>query len=175
MKKKRKSKSFEVGDKIVDAGRVYRIFKIESKKGAKGKKEKVIHFKPYYKTKQDRNLVCSIPVKNISLTHIRKPISKNRMRKLLKKLSKKENKKKITNTTLAKEKLRLNKPETILQILKRLWLDKQDKSTSFSSNKKNLLKLSMKRLVEEAAFVLNIPLPQARKRIKRILRRENKK
>ncbi len=97
------------------------------------------------------------------------------MRKLLKKLSKKENKKKITNTTLAKEKLRLNKPETILQILKRLWLDKQDKSTSFSSNKKNLLKLSMKRLVEEAAFVLNIPLPQARKRIKRILRRENKK
>lgn len=169
--KQTQSKPFKVGNKIIDFGQVYRIFKIEKRKSAEDKKEKVIHFKPYYKTKQNKDLVCSIPVKNIGLTHIRKPISKNRMKQLLKKLSEKENKKRPINTTPSKEKLRLNKLSTTAQILKRLWLDKQDESTNFTGNKQNLLNLSMKRLVEEAAFVSNISLAKAGKKIKESLRK----
>lgn len=173
--KQLQSNSFKVGGKIIDFGQVYRIFKIKNRKSTENKKVKVIHFKPYYKTKQDKDLVCSIPVKNVSLTHIRKPISKNRMRQLLKKLSEKEDKKRPVNTTQAKEKLRLNRPETTVKILKRLWLDKQDESTSFTSNKKNLLNLSMKRLVEEVAFVFDISVAKARKKIKRALRKGGKR
>jgi len=169
--KQTQSKSFKVGDKIIDFGQVYRIFKIEKRKSAKNKKEEVIHFKPHYKTKQNKDLVCSIPVKNIGLTNIRKPISKSRTEKLLKKLSEKENKKKPINTTQAKEKLRLNEPETTAQILKGLWLDKQDKSTNFTGNKRNLLDLLMKRLVEEVAFVFGISVAQARKKMERRLKK----
>jgi len=169
--KQTQSKPFKIDDKIIDFGQVYQIFKIEKRKSAEDKKEKAIHFKPYYKTKQNKGLVCSIPIKNIGLTHIRKPISKNKMKQLLKKLSKKEDKKRPVNTTRAKEKLRLNEPEATIQILKRLWLDKQDESTNFSRSKQNLLDLSMKQLVEELAFVFGISAARARKKIKKALKK----
>jgi len=169
--KQTQDKPFKVGDIIIDFSHVYRVFKIEKRKSAEDKKEKVIYFKLYYKTKQNKDLVCSIPVKNIGLTHIRKPISKNKMKKLLKKLSEKEDEERFINMNQAKEKLKLNKPSTTAQILKGLWLDKQDESTNFTDNRRNLLNLSMKQLVEEIAFVFGISVAQAKGKIKRRLKK----
>jgi len=154
--KKALGKSFKVGDKIIDFGQVYKIFKIE---------KKVVHFRPYYKTKQNRTLTCSIPVKNIGLTNIRKPISKNRVKKLLERLSEKEERGEPVNAKEVGEKLKLNRPETTARILKKLWLDKQDLSKNFSGSKRNIMNLSIKQLVEEVAFVLDISIAKAKKKI----------
>ncbi|MBU2592812.1 MAG: hypothetical protein ABH867_02945 [Patescibacteria group bacterium] len=167
--KQTRGKTFRVGDKIIDAGQVYRIFKIEEKEDAKNGIEKVIYFRLYYKTERNRNLVCSIPVKNIDLACIRKPISKDKMKKLLKKLSEKEAKKEPVNPTWAKEQLRLNRVGATARILKRLSLEKQDESTNFTGNNQNLLDLSIERLVEEIAFVLGISVAQASEKIKKAL------
>ena len=162
-------KQFKVGDKIIDFGQVCKIFKIKIEKRVKGKKEKVIFFRPYFKTRQNRTLVCSIPINNIEKAKIRRPISKKELRQLLKELSKKASIKNPINTTWPREILRLNEAHKTAQVLKTLWADRKDKSTSFTKSRKDIFKLAMKRLVEEVAFVGSVPLRKARKQIKAAL------
>lgn len=165
-------KPFKVGDKIVDFGQVYRILKIEKRKNAKGEEEKVIHFKPHFKTKQNKSLVCSIPVKNIDLAHIRRPISKKELKKLLKELSKKPEKKTV-NTKKTRDALNLNDPYKTAQVLRKVWADKNDESTSFTKAKSDIFSLSMKRLVEEVALVEGVSVAKARKKIRLALKKGN--
>ncbi len=171
--KQTQDKTFKVGDKIVDSGQVYRIFKIEEEEVAKSGKEKVIYFKFYYRTERNKSLICSIPVKNVDLAGIRKPVSKDKIKKLLRKLSEKEAKKEPVSPTWAKEQLRLNKAGATAKILKRLSLEKQDESTNFTGNNQDLLKLSLERLVEEIAFVLGISVVQAGEKVKKALWKGN--
>lgn len=167
-------KSFKVGDKIVDFGQVYRIFKIKKQKNAKGKEE-VIFFKPYFKTKQNRTLICSIPVNNIDKTKIRRPISKKELRKLLKELSQKSDIETPINVSRAREILNLNDPYKTVQILKSLWIEKNDKSTNFTKTRESVFGLSIKRLFEEVAFVNSVSIGKARKQIKAALEKGIKK
>jgi len=167
-------KSLKVGDRIVDFGQVYRIFKIEKQKRAKGKEETVIFFRPYFKTKQNRTLICSIPVNNIKKTKIRRPISKKELRKLLKELSQKSDIEIPINITRAKEMLNLNDPHEIVRILKSLWLEKNDKSTSFTKTREKVLRLAIKRLVEEVALVNNMSIEKAKSQIEEALEKGTK-
>ena len=167
-------KSFKIGDKIVDFGQVCGIFKIKKAKKTKGKKEKVIFFKPYFKTKQNRTLVYSIPVNNIKKAKIRRPISKKEVRQLLKEPPKKIDIENPINTTRLREILRLNEAHKTAQVLKTLWADREDESTSFTKSKKDVFSLAMERLVEEIAFVNRVSLRKARKQIKEALEREAK-
>jgi len=164
-------KPFKVGDKTIDFGQVYRIFKIKKKKDVEDKEEKIIHFRPYFRTKQNKTSSCSIPVKNIGLTHIRRPISKRKLKELLKSLSKKPETKKPINTKKVRNTLNLNKAQKTAQVLKRIWLDKNDESTNFTKAKRDILDSLMKGLVEEVAFVFGISVAQARKKIKGRLKR----
>jgi len=164
-------KPFKVGDKIIDFGQVCRIFKIKKEKNAKGKNKKVIFFRPYFKTRQNRTLVCSIPVNNIKRAKIRGPISKKKLRELSKELSKEADVKKPINTTRLREMLRLNEVHKTAQVLKTLWLDKKDESTTFTKIRKDIFSLAMKRLVEEVAFVNRVSLGKARKQIKTALKK----
>ena len=152
---------FKVGDKLVHSGQIYRIFKIE--------KKKTIFFKPYLKTRKNRTLIYSIPLSNIDKTNIRKPISKKELRPLLKKLSKKSDIKKPINLAQAKGILNLNDIDKTAQVLKSLWIEKNDESTNFSESRKNVFKLLMKQLVEEVACASGIPLVKARGKIKTAL------
>lgn len=161
--------SFKVGDKIVDFGQVYRIFKVKKQKNAKGKEEKVIFFRPYFKTKQNRTLICSIPVNNIEKAHIRRPIAKKELKQSLKTLSKKANIKNQINTTQLREKLFLNDTGKTAQVLKTLWLDQKDESTSFTKSRKDISSLAMERLAEEVAFVGGVSIGKAREQIKAAL------
>jgi RNA polymerase-interacting CarD/CdnL/TRCF family regulator len=159
-------KSFKVGDKIVNFGQVFRIFKSKKKKISKDKEEKIIFFRPYFKNRKNRTLICSIPVNNLDKTNIRRPISKKELRLLLKKLSRKSGVKEPINLAQARGVLGLNDIYKTAQVLKSLWVEKNDESANFSESRKNLFKLLMKQLVEEVAFVGRISLIQARKKIK---------
>lgn len=164
-------KTFKVGDKIVRFGQLFRVFKIKKQKN-KNKEEKIILFKPYFKTKENKFLVCSIPAASIDKTNIRKPISKKKLRGLLKELSKRSDVKTPIDISKAKQKLTLNNPKINVQILKRLWKEKSDESTNFSKSKHDIFKLAVGRLVEEVAFVGGISLIKARKKIKTALGEE---
>lgn len=167
-------KSFKVEDKIVDFGQVFKIFKIKKQKGAKGKEEGVVFFRPYFKTRQNRTLVCSIPVSNIDKTNIRRPISKTELKQLLRTLSKKPDIETPINIRRARDVLNLNDPHETARILKSLWIEKNDKSTNFTKTRESVFSLSMKRLVEEVAFVSGVSLIKARKKIKAALEERKK-
>ena len=167
----RNNMTFKVGDKIVHSGQVYRIFKIKKQKRTKDKEEKIIFFRPHLKTRKNRTLICSIPINNIDKTDIRRPISKKELRALLKKLSKKSDIKKPINLIQARGVLGLNDIYETAQVLKSLWIEKNDESVNFSESRKNVFTLLMKQLVEEVAFVSGISLVKATGEIKAALKR----
>ena len=115
----------------------------------------------------------SIPLANIQRTGIRKPISKERLKKLFKKISKKPEKKFPINIIKDREKLKLNDLGKIVRILRRLWQDKQDENTNFSSSKQNLFKVVLKRISEETACIHCISLDKAVKKIQSTLKKSS--
>jgi RNA polymerase-interacting CarD/CdnL/TRCF family regulator len=165
-------RAFKVGDKIVDFSQVFRIFKTKRRKKPNGEKEKVIFFRPYFKTPKNQTLVCSIPVKNIKKTKIRRPISKKKLKELLKSLSQKSDIDIPINISRAKDMLNSNDPEKIAWVLKGLWLEKNDESTNFTKNREKVFKIAIKELVEEIAFVSGTSTRKAKKRIKKYLKKK---
>jgi RNA polymerase-interacting CarD/CdnL/TRCF family regulator len=162
--------TFKVGDKIVHFGEIYLIFEIKKQKTRDGQKEEpIICFRPYFGNKEDKSLICSIPVANIEKTDIRKSISKKELKQLLKELSKKLDIEAPIDINKAKEKLILNSMEANVQILKKLWREKKEELINFTKTKSDLFETVMKRLAEEIAFVGGSSLVEARKKIKTLL------
>jgi RNA polymerase-interacting CarD/CdnL/TRCF family regulator len=166
---KNTNKNLGTGDKIVDLGRVYRIFKVKKRRGAKGALEKVLHYRPYFKTDKNKDVVCTIPLKNIKLANIRKPISQRQLGKIFQMLSAKPNGKKAVKAVKLKSEINLNDPFKTARALKKLWLDKVDQSTSFTLAKKRVYKAAVRRLTEEVAFVGRSTPAKAKEKIFRRL------
>jgi RNA polymerase-interacting CarD/CdnL/TRCF family regulator len=162
MKRKRK---FKVGDKIVELGQVFAIFKIKKIRNGNGELERVIFFKPYFKTKIATNLTCSIPENSIKETGIRRPISPKELGRLIKKLGKKGDIEKAIVINEAKNLLKLNQPSETVELLRMLWLEKNQKPESFSKSKKDIFNLALTRLIEEFALVGRTSLEKAKKEI----------
>jgi RNA polymerase-interacting CarD/CdnL/TRCF family regulator len=159
-----KKRKYKVGDKIVELGQVFKIFKIKKIIDTNGKLEKVIFFRPYYQTKQVASLVCYIPIKNVEKTKIRKPISQKEYRQLIKKLKKKIKVEEFPAINKAKELLKSNNPADTVEVIKTFCKEKE-KSENFSKSKRDILNLAMENLVEEFALVGGVSLDKARERI----------
>lgn len=155
-------KRFKVGSIIVDFGQVYKVFKIRNQK---------LFFKPYFKTKENRTLICSIPIINIDKTKIRRPLSRNKLNQLLKASLKRSEVRLPGTMSRTKEVLNLNEPDKLIQVLKSLWLEKNDETINFTKNKKEIFELTTRRLMEEVAYVSHLTLLRARKKINRALER----
>ncbi len=160
---------YKVGDKIVEFGQVFKIFKIKKQETLDGDRKRSIFYKPFFQDGKDPSLVHSIPLENIDKTRIRKPIDKERLRAIFKQLSQKPKEIKPIKTIKVKDKLNTNRPEKTVLILRRLWLEKSDENRNFSRSKKDAFRLSIKHLVEEVAFVLGISPSEAKERIKKAL------
>lgn len=167
MKKKTK---FKVGEKIVEFGQVFKIFKIEKAKNSNGELEKVIYFRPCYTKNKSAGLICSIPVNNVNKTNMRKPISLNQLRKLNNELKKRRKLQSFSNINEAKELLKSNDPSDTIKLLKTLWEEKRNKSENFSKSKKDVFSSALERLVQEFASVLGVSLKEARAKINLALR-----
>lgn len=118
------SKTYKVGDKLVERGKVYRIFKVEKKK-TNGEIERVIHYCPYYKNSMNKTLICSIPESSLINSSIREPVSKKEIKELILNLSKKTRKASDLNTDQAKATLNLNDIHKTANILRRYWREKK--------------------------------------------------
>lgn len=160
-----KDKTYKVGDKIIHFDQVYRIFKITGGKN----KDKVISFRRYFKSKENRKLVFSIPISSIDKTRIRKPVSKKELRDLFKTLSQKPKVKIVINTIKAREQLGSNDLDKNVEVLTQLWLEKKSDPDRFNKSKEGVFKLAIKKLSEEVAFVSNISLTKAKKKIENAL------
>lgn len=171
---KRKKVRFKTGDRIVEAGRVFRIFKTRYEKNGEGEEHKVIYFKPQYK-KNKNALVCSIPVDSADEARIRKPTTKTEFKDILKYLGKETKIKGKINTSTLNDKLNKNKVKTTAYVLKKLWVDKNNDNTSFSPTKKRIYRKAFRNLSEELAWLEDTTVKKAKKKIKKRLDKAIKK
>ena len=162
---KKKKKKLRVGDKIIDLGQVFRIYKIEKKKDNDGKSEEVIFFKPYYQTEKSHGMICSIPVKNVNQTNIRRPIKKKEFKILIERLKKRKDINSFYDLNKAKLLLKSNKPLDIVNLLRSLNIEKREKKENFSKSKQDVLRKTINLLVQEFALVSKITLEKAREKI----------
>lgn len=164
-------KSLKVGDKIVEIGHVYRIFKIRDKNG-NGDKTKTIFFKPYYKNKNNKTVVSSIPAKNIKKANIRRPLKKTKLKNLLSELVKKKPEEfEPLKLDKAKDALNLNSPRETIKVIRNIWIERKEKDNQLTKSKRDVYELALNRLVEEIALVDRISLKKAREKIKSYLKR----
>ncbi len=157
----------KVGDKIVDNGRIFRIFKIGIRE-ALGEKNKIVYFKPYFANGSNTSTIVSIPLKSLKSSDIRKPVDKSKIREVRNLLAIKNSNSKI-DTDILKEKISENEIEQTALVAKYLWQEKNDEDKSFSLTKRRLLDEAIRSLSEEFAFVLGKNLDSAEKSIKRAL------
>lgn len=167
-----KKNKFKKGDKIVHFGRINRIFEISKKKKDKKQNERTIYFKPYYKSKKDKSVVYSIPVKNIDKTGIRKPISKKKLKEYYQLLAKPAKATAMINISQAKRMIAGGNLKEIITVLRRLWKEKYNPETNYTKSRKAVFKNGIKRLIEEFAYVDGITRRKARRKIKKYLKKQ---
>ena len=165
----RKKAKYKVGDKIIESGRVFRIFKIEKAKRQNGEVEKVVHFKPYVKYNKASTLVCSIPYKNIQTACIRKPVSKQKLRKLTRKLTEMKGVQKFPDLNKAKLLLKSSRLEDAVSVIRKLWKEANGKTEILPKSKRDILGSAIDKLTQELALVENISLLKAADKINFLL------
>lgn len=158
------NKKLRIGNKLVEAGRVYKVFKI-SFENSNGRKERTIHYKPHYQGINTESLVCSIPECNLEHTDIRTPIKKAEMSQLLEYLSKKSNRKWEVDVVNAKTTLNLNDVHETARVAKVFWREKMKKNVNFTKTKKDVLEAAIDQMVEEVALVIGISVNTAKEKI----------
>lgn len=162
MKKKRK---FKVGDKIIELGQVFRIFKIEEVKNGNGQTERVIFYNPYYQTENTQSVVCSIPVKSITQTFIRRPIKKAQFNALFEKLNGKKRSNHYFDLNIAKTLLKSNDLSDTIDLLHFLIKERKKDKENFSKSKRDIMDESINILIQEFALVDGVSLKKAREKI----------
>lgn len=159
-------KPFKVGDKIVEFGQVFRIFKIERTKNEDGSVERVLYFRPFFKRGDNRSMVCSIPENSLGETRIRRPISKTTLLGLFCDLSDKKCMESFKDVNEAKQLLCLNDPfQTIIVLNSLCYEQNQLEDATLPKSKRDIICLATERLIEEFAFVLDISLEKAEQKI----------
>lgn len=161
----KKQEKFKVGDKIIELGQVFRVFKISKIKNGDGNLETVMFFKSHYASKYISKLICSIPLKNIEENDIRKPISLREFKSLLGMLKKKRRLQDSVDLDNLKELLKLNSPADTIEVLCNLCEERKMKPESFTKSKKDVYGLAITRLIQEFALVSQISLEKAEEKI----------
>ncbi|MBU1089014.1 hypothetical protein KKA02_04025 [Patescibacteria group bacterium] len=148
--------SFKMGDKLVDGGRVYKIYKI---------KKDILFFEPFFKEDKDTLLTSSIPVSSISKTNIRKPVTGKEINEAIKFLSVKRELALPLDINTARNLLDSNDINQTVSILKRLWIEQKDPTRPFATSRKNIFRLALKQLAEELAFLSHTSIEKATDKI----------
>lgn len=157
--------NYRVGTKIIEAGRVYRIFKINKKK-FNGKTEKCIHYRPFFKNSPQRQITCSMPETSFLSSNIRKPASKKTISELLTYLSKKAGG--LTPLDAVKAKADLvskNDFKVNIKILRKCWAEKKRKENGLTRRKQEVFNIVLEGLTEEIALAYRISLQTAENKI----------
>jgi len=158
---------FKVGDKLVEPGSIYMIFKIKKVRNDAGVLERTIFFKPFFEENNQTQLVCSFPEKNITETDLRKVKSKKVLHECLLDLKKLAKFIIPTNVDDLKIGLNLNSLEETFKVLKLLIQEKKFSET-FPKIKRDLMATAIESIAQEFAIINNVSLNSARVKVAKI-------
>jgi RNA polymerase-interacting CarD/CdnL/TRCF family regulator len=147
------SKSLIIGDNIIDNFQIYTVTEVIDQVDNKGNQNTVIYYGPMDNIK----LSCSTPLKNFSEASLRKLITKEELKSLLKDLSEKaadevwvDN-----NAKNAKEILYLNNPTKTAKLLKNLWQKKKNNVVNYLKSDHEIFEIALNHIIDEVALVCN--------------------
>lgn len=162
------NKQYKIGDKIVEFGQVFRIFKIETRKDGEGNTMRILHFRPHFKSNDNKGMVCSIPEHSIKDTNIRRPVSKETIKELIVTLSTKPKRIIETDVNTLKEILGQNDLFETARVLRTLHVERST-TEFFTKSKRDMFELATSRLVEEVALVVDMDIEKADSKIRSAL------
>ncbi len=151
---------FKVGDQLVRFSSLYTVTDIKERKKKTGT-ETILYFEPFYKNQRNETLICSIPLNNISLTSIRRPLSKKQLKELYNDLASREVERVSLKQNDLTKRLNDNDPAESVKILKNLWIENQDQNKTVAPTKRYLFSLALKKFAQEVAFVESVALEEA--------------
>lgn len=160
--------TLKIGSKLVEAGEVFVVFKIEEIKGKEGL-ERIVHYKPCYTKPASESIVCSIPEKNLTSSNIRRPLSKKSLKELISKLCVSEDDDNTLEVEEAKISLQSNDINKAAATLRKLWRESIKAKEELPKLRRDLIVLAINKMVEEVAVVNSISPDRARERIVKAL------
>lgn len=157
-------KKLRVGNKLIESGMVYRIFKIEEIE-FNGKSDRIIHYKPLFNNSFNDSLVCSVPESNLEESNVRLPIPKDEMIVVIKNLSRKRKRRDLLDINEAKDILKLNDIYKTADLLNRYWKEMQKFSENFTKKQRDVIDMAIERLTQQVAIVYHVSLTSAEKKL----------
>lgn len=154
------SEKIKIGAKIIEDGKVYRIFKIE-KRQFQGETENFIFYKPYFNYNDGDTVICSIPSSSINKTSIRPPASIDDIKDLIKSLGIRTEKTDEFDSNDAKDMLKENRLKRTALVAKKYWLKKHSEIDKLSFSQRRIMQNAIESLTEEIALVNNLSLEKA--------------
>lgn len=157
---------YKVGDKLVENGRVFEIFKLEEEE-SDGQKIITAFFRPVYD--EGTGLIGSIPVENMEDDEFREPSTVTEVNQSLRVLSKKNSNDLRVDTDELDDRLKTNQIKASASVANLLWVDKNNEDTSFSPTKRRLFRKAVRAVSEEYANAKDTTLEKAEKMIRSYL------
>ncbi len=163
--------TFEVGDHIIKAGRVYEVYDVTYRENEDRDKEKILHYKPKFIFKRNQSLKCSIPERNIGMMDSRKPASREEFEAMFATLNQPPEK----TTALKKNEVHANwnDLEKVAEYLRRIWDRKIQEDRNFTYSKRRMFKRLMRHTTEEVAIVFDVEYDDAEEMILDALRKRD--
>ena len=131
-----------VGDLVVRYGKVLKVFQI---------KKDAVSLRPFFNSQSSHGLTFTLKQKSVSQGHVRRLVSKTKLKDLLNLIIKK---------SIAKDRCpafdsdtALNRLTDALWVLKTLWLEKQERSDTLATGKSNIFQRVLLQTAEEIAAV----------------------
>lgn len=152
---------FNIGDKIVNFGRVLTVFEI---------KEKTLYYKPHFDEPHSGGLICSIPLERLQESDIRPPISKRDCKRMCREFREEMKIKEYMDANEMTSLYNSNTPESLLRVIKLLFQESKDKEHGLSTSKKTILDKALTNFIQEYAYATDSSLEDAEVSINKYLK-----
>lgn len=155
----------KVGDVLVKFGKLYKIFKIKQQQDEEATQD-IAYYKPVFVKSKREEMICSIPLSNISGAMLRRPIEKSKFEVFLNNLVEKKD--------MIEEKLQIKTMGDLVhsedleqksKIIAHLWMKKQDPEVKVSTSEFNFLNELIESVAEELAFAYDLDPKSAQEEI----------
>lgn len=155
----------KVGSILVENGVVHRVHKVVVEKNG-STEEKIIHYKPFYRTASNDTVVCSIPESSLKESNIRLISTKDEIKDLYKLLSDSETNGNGLDFDNALKLLTSNDIKQTVKAIKYLWNENNVKPTSPTKTATDLVEKSINLLTEEVSYISGNSTEIIKKKIK---------
>lgn len=142
----------KVGEDIVNFGRVNKIFDI---------KGETVYYKPYFEEPHTGGIICSIPLKSLEASNIRKPISKELCMSICKELKTRINIREYMDANDMTTLYNTNKETDLVRVLKLLNQESKEREHGLSTSKKTIFDKAYASFVQECAYARKTSIDEA--------------